>query len=253
MRVYAFRSMPRATGAPTLAVWAVAALALALAPLACAWPASFSSNGSVHLETANGGNLYLSPAVGGVVTARALLDAQGGLQLNNTALNSAFFDALAGAVQAQATTTQAQFGAVAAQTNATQEQLNALTASVASLAQAVKAQCAARALCGQCAAPALCGTYDDASQCSALLALLRNTGWKQESFPTAAPATYCKWPGVTCSGPSASDVVGLSFRGKGYAATCRLTSAACPPSRALTCRETRWEARCPMPWARSQR
>jgi hypothetical protein len=53
-------------------------LLLLAAQRSSGFPLFSSSNGSIHLKTSFGGNLYLAPAAGGAVTSRALLRAQGG-------------------------------------------------------------------------------------------------------------------------------------------------------------------------------
>ena len=57
-----------------------------------------------------------------------------------------------------------------------------------------------------------CGTFDDASQCAALSALLRATTWKVD-VRTLLYSSYCQWKGVTCGGGSGSDVVALDLSG----------------------------------------
>ena len=163
-------------------------------------------------------------------------------QANSTSLQAVAIGALAaqaGATQAQLSAftaaLEAQANASAAQASATQAQLTTLAAALSLLIQAQVNESASTqsqlnilasqmtvsqaqlSMAAVAATPStLCGSFDDPVQCAALLALLRSTDWKQQSFPTAAPATYCKWPEVTCGGDSGSDVVALSFNGKGY-------------------------------------
>lgn len=100
-----------------MARWAVSLLLLALARSAVAFPTYVSKNGTSHLTSAFGGDVALEPSGRGRITARALLDAQGGVQLNTTTLTDSLLGNLASVIQAQANTMTAITSAFQAQTN----------------------------------------------------------------------------------------------------------------------------------------
>ena len=63
----------------------------------------------------------------------------------------------------------------------------------------------------------LCSPIDDPVQCSALVAFAKATSYRAQSKinPPNLGSTFCSWPGVTCGGPSGSDVVSFAVNGYG--------------------------------------
>jgi hypothetical protein len=115
---------------------------LAACTSAVAFPVYSSSNGSVVVNTAYNGSLHLSAGSGTIVTS-SLLSADGGIGLNGTRLDVAYFQGVSGALNtlAEAAAAQAEQAAVQAVVNANVTEtlaavlggLSALQASVGAL------------------------------------------------------------------------------------------------------------------------
>ena len=92
-------------------------------------PLLTASNGTTVLRSTRGRGVVLAPGAGGAVTVRALLDAQGGVRLNSTILDSALFTGL----KAQVANLTAQNAVFSTQVASLAAQLSNLAAQNAGL------------------------------------------------------------------------------------------------------------------------
>jgi hypothetical protein len=97
----------------------VVIILLAACTSAVAFPVYSSSNGSVVVNTAYNGSLHLS-AGSGTIVASSLFSADGGIGLNGTRLDEAYFQGVSGALNtlAEAAAAQAEQAAAQAAVNA---------------------------------------------------------------------------------------------------------------------------------------